>query len=527
MWTKQYEMIKEKFGRKESWEGGVPKHFTPYSLPSFKGEWPFLEKVTPEDEEAFREEVKEFLKTYWEEVKTTPFSYTAFREIPRNYMVILLFEVALVVKKEEESVFDILMPGVSFMPSIFWRYQGLRAVHTVDEIISILTSLVFLKETNQLISRELSASIDRQDEKGITALMEASLSGDLKSVKGLLELHANTGLRSKTEDKSALDYAVRNGHIEIVEELLKASKAEVNCISREGRSSPLSIAIGRGHHKIALMLIEAGADVKFVDIFDASLLLDAVHISPVTDERCCEVMEMIYILAKKGAPIHVENECGFTPLMSAVHGESANVVERLCQLGADPNQYCNRDESLGQTPLILASGLGRTKMLKILIKYNGDVNLKRLSDGKTALHTAIYWGSAENVAVLLQHDANPNIKDKDGNTALLYALSRYLKEYSNENSKSTQSISMLIQNQKTDLLATNNKGESVIALCEKQAPDLLPLLMTRLAEKEKKEVLPLSPSFFNHRRMAADDNDAAPKKALKTIEEEGVLGLFQ
>lgn len=38
------------------------------------------------------------------------------------------------------------------------------------------------------------------------------------------------------------------------------------------------------------------------------------------------------------------------------------------------------------------------------------------------LHWAAYWGTPEVVHVLLEHGADPNIKDESGSTALRWAL---------------------------------------------------------------------------------------------------------
>ena len=87
----------------------------------------------------------------------------------------------------------------------------------------------------------------------------------------------------------------------------------------------------------------------------------------------------------------------------------------------------------GKTPLILAVFTSNFKRIKILLKYNPDLNMQD-NEGNTALIVAIYNIyniyyiynispiQLSTIAILLEHDANPNIKNYTGKTALMYAV---------------------------------------------------------------------------------------------------------
>jgi ankyrin repeat protein len=57
-------------------------------------------------------------------------------------------------------------------------------------------------------------------------------------------------------------------------------------------------------------------------------------------------------------------------------------------------------------------------LIKVLIEHGADPN-KQDADGQTPLFEACYAGNSETVLLLLEYGANPNVKDSDGNTPLM------------------------------------------------------------------------------------------------------------
>ncbi|MFC1522569.1 ankyrin repeat domain-containing protein [Elusimicrobiota bacterium] len=98
-------------------------------------------------------------------------------------------------------------------------------------------------------------------------------------------------------------------------------------------------------------------------------------------------------------------------------------VERAQQLvlcGADVN-YRWRSSN---TVLMLATGYGHYKIVKILVDYGANVNAKT-DHGNTALSIALANNSGEElnyiVRILVENGANANAKDKNGSTVLMHA----------------------------------------------------------------------------------------------------------
>ncbi|RAJ16910.1 hypothetical protein LY08_00686 [Olleya aquimaris] len=83
-------------------------------------------------------------------------------------------------------------------------------------------------------------------------------------------------------------------------------------------------------------------------------------------------------------------------------------------------QSINKKNDQGYTPLTLACYNGNVAVANFLAGKVDDINGN--SNYGTPLMAAVYKGYTKIVAILLQHDANPNIQDKQGGTAMHYAV---------------------------------------------------------------------------------------------------------
>ncbi|KAJ5520198.1 hypothetical protein N7463_000651 [Penicillium fimorum] len=98
------------------------------------------------------------------------------------------------------------------------------------------------------------------------------------------------------------------------------------------------------------------------------------------------------------------------PLCHATATANLEMVELLLEFNVAINQP---DPVTGSTPLFAAAQLGKTEIVRCLLKSKADVNLCN-KNGETPLHVAAYHGHLEVTELLLEADADPNVEDKEG-----------------------------------------------------------------------------------------------------------------
>ena len=118
-------------------------------------------------------------------------------------------------------------------------------------------------------------------------------------------------------------------------------------------------------------------------------------------------------------------------LMSGCDFESIKVLEFLLDLGADTSYQLEGLGSAlqwfvwqGATDVIDTDGLW-VDCLNLFIEHGADPNLAK-EGGTTPLHDAVYgdWGNATATKFLIDHCANTDAIDDEGNTPLILACDR-------------------------------------------------------------------------------------------------------
>ena len=107
------------------------------------------------------------------------------------------------------------------------------------------------------------------------------------------------------------------------------------------------------------------------------------------------------------------------PLVRLAGKGDAQAVEQLLQQGEDPNLQ----DELGMTALHCAAKKGYTSIVALLIRYHAAVDARAVSwKGEAPIHYAVKYGQADVLEMLLKHGADPNIRTKDGQRPMDYAV---------------------------------------------------------------------------------------------------------
>ena len=216
--------------------------------------------------------------------------------------------------------------------------------------------------------------------------------------------------RSYDRKVPALYHIVRNNcSLGLVKVFLEAG-ADPNFLDDSGgghaacksQKTPFMVAGGWGDMTLLQLMLDFGADLNIRNRAGAGIW----HCVPPT-------VENYKFLARAGADINMPlNSRNETLLMNLVtQPENERLVECLLQHGAAPNQQC----ADGETALHKAVRKdGNLTNVELLFKFNAEPNITEWDYNRTPIFMACKCNNWEIVKCLLNHGANPKIKDESG-----------------------------------------------------------------------------------------------------------------
>ncbi len=114
----------------------------------------------------------------------------------------------------------------------------------------------------------------------------------------------------------------------------------------------------------------------------------------------------------------------WTPLIYSIKWNSSSKgTETLLELGADPNKWVQswtyeKKKTPRLSALMFAAEFDRADLIPILLKHHAKLNARSPDTGQTALHFAVMANDTKALKELIKANADKNIKDKSGKTAL-------------------------------------------------------------------------------------------------------------
>ncbi len=249
--------------------------------------------------------------------------------------------------------------------------------------------------------------INLKDRRGLSPVW-FSVSGNRPAMlRKLIALGADLSVKNPEGDNMLLR-AARAGNVEVFSTLLE-NGFKIDERNEHG-VSPLDMALRANAMDIVRLLVSKGIDPKTAPAPDFPLLHCAV-LSGKADG--------IHYLLDHGFDIDVrDGQRGMTPLTLAVDFDNPDGARALAMRGANVNVA----DANGQTPMLLAIKKGNRDLIDLFLTAGADANAVDSRTGKTVLHEAALRGYSDVVQTLLAHGAQKNAKDKNGYTALSYAL---------------------------------------------------------------------------------------------------------
>ncbi|KAK2741432.1 hypothetical protein FQN55_008348 [Onygenales sp. PD_40] len=250
---------------------------------------------------------------------------------------------------------------------------------------------------------------------GMTALHLAAQRESLAIVQLLLEKGADPDALDEL-GRSPLHCAVEHQFDDepsVVQELIKRG-VNPNTRAWEGGWTPLMRALRRDHREITLMLIGLpNLDVNIGTPAYRSPLIYAVR------QRNRAAIDAL--LAREDVKVDIKDNEGMTALAHAVvEPDLQSVIEQLLtKHNVDPNSQ----SLVGKTPLSYAAENGRLAAASLLLQHGAEIDHKD-NDGNTPLALAWTWTNdrLDIVHLFLQHGADMNF---DGDGTAKAGLLRY------------------------------------------------------------------------------------------------------
>ena len=273
------------------------------------------------------------------------------------------------------------------------------------------------------------ARIETQDERGATPLILAAKRSQDAMVKFLLEKGANLSAKDHS-GWTPLVHSARTGNLDMVA-LLLASKPDI-----ADKNQALLAAAGSGPARIVIDAAQEGT-------------------SNAAREDSREVKTTKLLLAN-GAQIDARDENGDTPLIRAAGYGQTDIVRLLLDRAANveaTNQEGQSALAAAACVCAMATMNDTLEIEKMLLQRRSEIGA-RDKQGGFALLSAAGWGRVHNVKLLLDHGADIETTDDDGNTALIIA--------SSGSALSKIDTVRLLLNRGANVEAKNNHGDTAL-----------------------------------------------------------------
>ena len=194
--------------------------------------------------------------------------------------------------------------------------------------------------------------------------------------------------------------AIKRGDMEEVERRLQLDPILIH--ARENGLSPILVA---AYHREPVLASFLADKTVAITIFEAA--------------ATGKINNVIRLLARDPDKVNTYAEDGFQPLGLACFFGHFDVAEYLVKAGAVVNAKSRN--GLQAAPIQSAAAGGHRKIVKLLLDHGADPNIRE-QGGYTPLHAAAQNGDEEMIRTLLFGGADLTIKSNDGKTALDLAM---------------------------------------------------------------------------------------------------------
>lgn len=249
------------------------------------------------------------------------------------------------------------------------------------------------------------ANLNTKDQRGLTPVWFTVSGQQSAMLKKLMALGADLTIKNAQGD-NLLFRAMTASNPELVQILL-----DNGFDPRQPNGydiTPIEHATGMNSVEIINLLVSKGAPLE----------APSTHISLVHRAAVSRGAETLHYLLDRGFSMNEQDRAGRTPLILAVDFGNLEAARALIMRGADIN-LANSD---GIIPMQIAVKKGSADLIDLFIAKKADLRAVDKLTGKTMLHEAALRGNSSMITKLLAAGIPKNARDKNGYTALSYAM---------------------------------------------------------------------------------------------------------
>lgn len=315
-------------------------------------------------------------------------------------------------------------------------------------------------EIIKMLVEDGNALVNEASSYGVTPLIAAAAAGNDEVVAYLVGQGANVSAKDDW-GKTALIYAATLDNPKLVSSVIKLDKTAVNLPDNLGNTA-LIYAAQKGLLDNMKILLANGANANYRN--------PATGISAISAAAAEGNSAAIRMLVRTGkADVNISDLSGRTPIFYAVEQNQEDALRTLLSLGADVNAQDNN----GVSVLMRASAKNRQDCVNILLRQKGiNPNLKDFQD-RTALIYSVYADELAPTQALLKAGADLNVRDSSQNTPLMSAIK----------AKNDRAALFFIQ-QGAELTAVNSSGENAFMLTDEYLPNSMTANVLKVKKAE-------------------------------------------
>ena len=282
--------------------------------------------------------------------------------------------------------------------------------------------------------------------------------------------------------QTPLIYACRRGHSTTASKLLE-NGADINIRSKVGSNALFESILGN-HQEVLSNLLTSQP-------LHGSLDVNVTH--PEHAERTPLMLASFRgyeyavdnLLQRPGIEVNCKDSQGWTALTLAIYGKRNTIVKKL--MGSKDLEF-NATNTNGATPLIIAADSENSEIVEELLKGNANPNIADC-DGNTAILVAVKEGCTSVVRVMLNHGVATDGLDKSGRTLLHVACTCKGKSESESKTPEAAEIVRLLLSKGLKPDAQANNGVTPLHdACRVGRLDVIQILLHSNADQSIKDL---------------------------------------